>query len=49
MCPWMELQHVGSYIFKGSLGAVSTLGMTPTASKSSNPKNYKKTKRAFRP
>jgi hypothetical protein len=52
MCPWMELQHVGSYIFKGSLGAVSTLGMSPTASKDSNPKNYKnkkKTKRSFRP
>jgi hypothetical protein len=50
MCPWMELQHVGSYVFRGSLGAVSTLGVSATASKESNPKNYKKkVKRAFRP
>lgn len=50
MCPWMELQHVGSYIFRGSLGAVASLGMSMTASKESNPKSYKnKKKRAFRP
>ena len=49
MCPWMELTHVGSFIFKGSLGAVSALGVTPTASKLSNRKNYKKKpKKAFR-
>jgi hypothetical protein len=48
MCPWMELQHVGSYIFRGSLGAVASLGVSMTASKESNPKNYKK-KKHFRP
>lgn len=50
MCPWMELQHIGSYIFRGSLGAVASLGLSMTASKESNPKNYKdKKKRIFRP
>jgi hypothetical protein len=50
MCPWMELQHVGSYIFKGSMAAIASLGASPTASKESNAKNYgKKPKRAFRP
>jgi hypothetical protein len=51
MCPWMELQHVGSYIFRGSLGAVASLGVSMTASKESNPKNYKasKKKHSFRP
>ena len=51
MCPWMELQHVGSYIFRGSLGAVASLGVSLTASKESNPKNYKnnKKKHSFRP
>lgn len=50
MCPWMELQHVGSYIFRGSLGAVASLGVSLTASKESNPKAYKKKQKpAFRP
>lgn len=42
MCPWMELQHVGSYIFKGSMAALASLGASPTATKESNAKNYKK-------
>lgn len=51
MCPWMELQHVGSYIFKGSMGAIASIGATPTAGKGSNAKSYanKKQKKAFRP
>ena len=49
MCPWMQLQHVGSYIFKGSMAALSTLEVSPTSSKESNEKHYKKNKkRAFR-
>jgi hypothetical protein len=47
MCPWMELQHVGSYIFRGSMQALASLDMSPTSSKESNEKNYKK-KKAFR-
>lgn len=51
MCPWMELQHVGSYIFRGSMGAIASIGATPTAGRGSNSKDYKKKekKRAFRP
>jgi len=42
MCPWMELQHVGTYTFRGSLGAVGSLGETLTADSKSNPKAYTK-------
>lgn len=42
MCPWMELQHVGTYIFKGSMAAIGTLGVSPTANAQSNKKNYTK-------
>lgn len=42
MCPWMQLQHIGSYIFKGSLGHMGQLGMSATADKSSSKKSYKK-------
>jgi len=49
MCPWMELQHVGNYIFRGSMGAIAAIGASPTATKKSNSKNYqKKKKMAFR-
>jgi hypothetical protein len=30
-CPWMQLKHVGSYIFSGSLGAIAALGVSATA------------------
>ena len=30
-CPWMRLQHVGSYIFGGSLADIAALGVSPTA------------------
>jgi hypothetical protein len=50
MCPWMEIQHVGSYIFKGSMGAIASIGATPTAGRGSNAKEYTKDKKkkAFR-
>lgn len=44
MCPWINLQHVGTYIFKGSLGAIGQLGMSATANASSNKKAYGKKK-----
>jgi len=31
LCPWMKLQHVGSYIFGGSLIDLATIGASPTA------------------
>jgi hypothetical protein len=31
LCPWMRLQHVGSYIFAGSLQALASIGASPTA------------------
>jgi hypothetical protein len=40
MCPWMQLNHVGSYIFKGNMGAIGSLGVSATADKTSNKKNY---------
>lgn len=42
MCPWMQLNHVGSYIFKGNMGSLGQLGATVTADASSSKKNYKK-------
>jgi hypothetical protein len=32
--------HVGSHIFQGSLGAIGSLGVSPTADSSSNQKTY---------
>lgn len=31
LCPWMQLQHVGSYIFGGSLSDLATIGAAATA------------------
>lgn len=31
LCPWVELQHVGSMIFGGSLANIAQLGASPTA------------------
>lgn len=30
-CPWMKLQHVGSYVFGGSLADIATIGAAATA------------------
>lgn len=40
LCPWMKLQHVGSYIFGGSLIDLATIGASATADTS----QIKKTK-----
>lgn len=40
MCPWMQLKHVGSYTFGGSMSAMAAIAASPTASASSNQKNY---------
>ena len=42
MCPWIELDHIGSYIYKGSLTHLAALGASPTADESSNKKHYNK-------
>lgn len=43
MCPWMNLNHTGTYVFKGNLAAIATLpGATATASEKSNQKYYEK-------
>jgi hypothetical protein len=42
LCPWMQLQHVGSYIFGGSLAAMAAIQASPTASKESNKKHFQK-------
>lgn len=42
MCPWMQLKHVGSYIFGGSMGAMAAIKASPTASAQSNKKHYEK-------
>lgn len=34
LCPWMKLQHVGSYIFGGSLTDLAAIGATATADES---------------
>tara|TARA_B110000503_G_scaffold128289_1_gene199053 strand:- start:1098 stop:1952 length:855 start_codon:yes stop_codon:yes gene_type:complete len=42
MCPWMQINHIGSYIFKGNMAAIGSLGVSATADKSANKKTYKK-------
>lgn len=50
MVPWMQLQHVGTYIFRGSMAALAGLDVSPTSTKESNPKHYKnKSKLKTRP
>ena len=31
LCPWMKMQHVGSYIFGGSLADLASIGASATA------------------
>lgn len=40
LCPWMQLKHVGSYTFGGSLRALAAIQASPTASDASNQKKY---------
>ena len=42
MCPWMQLNHVGTYTFRGNMAAIGQLGVTATADNSSKKKSYKK-------
>jgi hypothetical protein len=42
MCPWMQINHIGSYIFKGNMAAIGSLGVSATADKSASKKSYKK-------
>lgn len=42
MCPWMQMKHVGSYIFGGSLAAMAAIQAPPTSSAESNRKHYRK-------
>ena len=44
-CPWMQLQHIGSYIFKGSLGHIGQLGVSATADETSRKKGYVQNKK----
>jgi hypothetical protein len=47
MCPWMQLQHVGTYVFRGSMAAIASIGASPTAGRDVNSK--KKHKLGTRP
>lgn len=47
MCPWMNLQHVGTYIFRGSMTAIASIGASPTVG--SDVKSKKKNKLGTRP
>lgn len=40
MCPWMQLRHVGTYTFGGSLAAIAAIQASPTADQTSNRKHY---------
>ena len=40
LCPWMHLQHVGAYIFQGSMGAMAAIQASPTADNSSKKIGY---------
>ena len=44
MCPWMQLRHMGSYTFGGSISAMAAIQASPTATAESNPKFYRESK-----
>jgi hypothetical protein len=33
-CPWMQTQHVGTYVFGGSLADLASIGASATADQS---------------
>jgi hypothetical protein len=45
ICPWMELNHVGSYTYKGSMSALAGLEISPISTEESNEKFHKKKKK----
>lgn len=42
LCPWMQMNHVGSYVFGGSLADLASIGAAPTADTSKLKKGSKK-------
>jgi hypothetical protein len=38
LCPWMKLQHMGSYVFGGSLIDLAQIGAGATADETSKPR-----------
>ena len=42
LCPWMKLQHTGTYVFGGSLIDLAQIGAGATADESSMPRKVKK-------
>jgi hypothetical protein len=44
LCPWMQLKHVGSYIFGGSLADLASIGASATADVSKIKKKEKEKK-----
>lgn len=42
MCPWMKINHVGSYVFRGDMSTIGSLGVSATADSTSQRKKYKK-------
>lgn len=42
MCPWMQLKHQGMYVYGGTMQAMAAIQESPTSSKRSNRKQYKK-------
>jgi hypothetical protein len=44
LCPWMKLQHMGSYVFGGSLVDLAQIGASATADESSMPTKLTKKK-----
>lgn len=45
MCPWMQLNHIGTHIFKGNMAAIGSLGVSATADATSRKKTYNKKKK----
>jgi hypothetical protein len=45
ICPWMELNHIGMYTYKGSMAALAGLEISPVSTEESNEKFYKKKKK----
>lgn len=45
LCPWMSLQHTGTYTFGGSLAALLSIGAPPTVDPKELPSTNKATKR----
>jgi hypothetical protein len=41
LCPWMKLQHMGSYVFGGSLVDLAQIGASATADDTSKPRKMK--------